>query len=49
MNFEHSVICIAAFLYAAVAVSFLLKGQYAWCMIWLCYSLANFGLMIVKK
>jgi len=49
MNFEHTVILISAFLYFSVAVSFLLKQQYAWSLVWLSYSIANFGLMLVKK
>lgn len=49
MNFEHSVISISAILYAMVGISYLFKQQYAWAMVWGCYSMANFGLILVKK
>jgi hypothetical protein len=49
MNWENSVIAISAVLYGSVGVSFLVKGQYSWALVWICYSLANFGLMLVKK
>jgi len=48
-SYESIVILISAFLYFSVAVSFLMKHQYAWSLVWLSYSIANFGLMLVKK
>jgi hypothetical protein len=49
MTFEGITVGISAFLYACVGISFLVKGQYAWSLVWICYSLANFGLILVKK
>lgn len=45
MSFETIVICIAAMLYASVGVSYLLKGSYAWAIVWFAYSTANVGLV----
>lgn len=49
MTFENTVVGIASALYFAVAISFALKGNWGWFFIWMCYSMANVGLMIVKK
>lgn len=49
MTFENIVIGISAFLYFCVAISFALKQNWGWFFIWLCYSGANIGLIIVKK
>lgn len=49
MTFENIVVGISALLYLSVAVSFAIKGNWAWSLIWLCYTGANIGLMIVKK
>jgi hypothetical protein len=49
MSFDNIVIGIAGILYLAVAVSYALKGNWGWFFIWLCYSGANLGLIIVKK
>jgi hypothetical protein len=45
MNYESIVICIAAVLYFSVGVSYFLKGNYPWAIIWVAYSVANFGLV----
>ena len=37
---------IAAVLYATVAVGYGMKKDYAWCLVWMSYSLANIGLVI---
>jgi hypothetical protein len=37
---------IAAVLYATVAVGYGMKKEYAWCLVWLSYSLANIGLVL---
>ena len=49
MNFENILIGIASLLYFSVAISFAMKGNGGWFFIWLCYSGANMGLIIVKK
>ena len=49
MTFENIVVGISALLYFAVAISFAIKGNWAWFFIWLCYSGSNVGLIIVKK
>ena len=47
-SFEEWVVAISAILYASVGVSFFLKKEYSWAMVWLAYSLANVGLILVK-
>ena len=49
MNFEQIVISISGVLYFSVAVSYFLKQQYAWAMVWFAYSMANVGLMLAAK
>jgi hypothetical protein len=49
LNFEQIVILLSAILYFSVGVSYLLKAQYAWALVWLAYSTANIGLMIAAK
>ena len=49
MNFEQIVISISGVLYFSVGVSYLLKQQYAWAMVWFAYSMANVGLMLAAK
>lgn len=45
MNYESIVVGIAAVLYFTVGVSYLLKGNYPWAIVWVAYSAANFGLI----
>ena len=49
MNFEQIVISISALLYFSVGVSYLMKRQYAWAMVWFAYSMANLGLILTSK
>jgi hypothetical protein len=49
MNFEQIVISISALLYFLVGVSYLLKCQYAWALVWFAYSTANVGLMLAAE
>lgn len=49
MNFEQIVILAAGVLYFSAAVSYLLKRDFAWSLIWFAYATANFGLMIAGK
>lgn len=37
---------IAAILYFIVAVGYAHKKEYAWCMVWMSYALANVGLVL---
>jgi mannose/fructose/N-acetylgalactosamine-specific phosphotransferase system component IID len=46
MNFETIIVGIVAVLYASVGVSYALKGNAPWAIIWLSYSSANIGLII---
>ena len=43
--FETAIIGITAVLYISVGVSYAMKGNYPWCIIWLSYGLANCGLI----
>jgi len=45
MNFETIIVGIAAVLYASVGVSYALKGNIPWSIVWFSYSSANFGLI----
>lgn len=49
MNFESIVIFSVFILYATVAISYLLKGEYAWAFVWGGYSLSNIGLIIAQS
>jgi len=37
---------LAGLMYAVVAVAYLMKKEYAWCLVWVSYAMANFGLMV---
>ena len=37
---------VAAVLYAIIAFGYLLKKEYAWCLVWTSYALANIGLVL---
>jgi len=41
-----SVPAIVSVLYFITALSHALKGEYGWAMAWMCYGLANIGLII---
>lgn len=49
MSFEQTVVGITMVLYAAVGVSYAIKGEMAWALVWLSYSSANIGLMLAAK
>lgn len=49
MNFENIVIGVSTILYLSVVINFAINGNWPWFFIWLCYSGANVGLIIVKK
>ena len=37
---------ISAILYGVVGIGYLLKKDYAWCLVWISYALANVGLVL---
>lgn len=39
--------CLVTLLYSAVGACYLLKKDYAWCMVWISYALANVGLILI--
>jgi hypothetical protein len=47
MNFETIIVGIVAILYATVGVSYALKGNYHWAIVWASYASANFGLILL--
>jgi hypothetical protein len=47
MNFESYVIAAAFLLYFIVGVSFALKSNWAWTLVYMSYAMSNLGLMIV--
>jgi hypothetical protein len=49
MKIESIAVGISALLYLGVSISFATKGNWGWALIWMCYTGANVGLMIVKK
>lgn len=49
MKFEHWVILLAGLLYASVGVSYLIKSQYAWCLVWFAYALANLAYIVALR
>ena len=49
VTFEATVVAIVTVLYAAVGVSYALKGNWPWALTWCSYSLANVGLIWAAK
>jgi hypothetical protein len=49
MSFESFVVAVSGFLYFCVSISYFLKGRYDWSFVWLCYSMANVGLIMAAK
>lgn len=47
MNFESYVIGAAFLLYFVVGISFALKSNWAWTLVYMSYAMSNLGLMIV--
>jgi len=47
MNFESYVIGAAFALYFVVGVSFALKGNWPWTLVYMSYAMSNLGLMLV--
>jgi len=47
MNFTDIIIGISGLLYLSVSVVNGFKGEWPWCFLWLCYSMANFALVAI--
>jgi len=46
ISLETVIIGISAVLYVVVAISFAMKHNWCWAMVWASYSIANFGLTL---
>ena len=49
MSFEQIVVGIAMVLYAMVGVSYTIKGDMPWALVWFSYAMANVGLIWAAK
>lgn len=49
MSFEQTVVGLAMVLYAMVGVSYAMKGDLPWALVWLSYATANVGLIWAAK
>jgi len=49
MNLEEKIIFIVFFLYIYIAVSYALKGNWPWFIVWGSYAMANFGLILATR
>ena len=49
MNFETIVVGISGCLYFCVSISYFMKQRYDWSFVWLCYAMANVGLILAAK
>lgn len=49
MNFEGIVVFLAFILYFIVGISYITKGEYAWSLVWMSYSIANLGLILAAN
>jgi hypothetical protein len=47
-EFTEYITLIVTFLYTSAAISYLLKKEYAWALVWFSYSMANVGLVILS-
>jgi hypothetical protein len=45
MGFEQIIVAVVMVLYAIVGISYALKGDFPWALVWLSYAMANVGLM----
>jgi hypothetical protein len=45
MSFEQFVVAMAMVLYAVVGISYALKGNIPWALVWMSYATANAGLI----
>ena len=49
ITFEQIAITTSGILYFLVGMTYLIKKEYAWAIIWFAYSTANIGLMLAQK
>ena len=49
ITFEQIAITTSGILYFIVGMTYLIKKEYAWAIIWFAYSTANIGLMLAQK
>ena len=47
LSYSDIVIGISGLLYLSVAIFNACKGDWPWSFLWLCYSLANFALVVI--
>ena len=40
---------ISAILYMIVGIGYFLRNEYAWCLVWVSYALANVGLVLAAS
>jgi len=45
MTFENIIVAIVMLLYATVGISYALKGNGPWALVWISYAAANLGLI----
>ena len=45
MGFEQTIVAVVMVLYAIVGVSYAIKGDFPWALVWFSYAMANVGLM----
>lgn len=49
MTFENIIVFCVFVLYAIVAISHAIKGNYAWACVWGGYAVANVGLLVAQS
>jgi hypothetical protein len=47
-EFTEYITLVVTFLYASAGISYLLKKEYAWALVWFSYAMANVGLVILS-
>jgi len=47
-EFTEYITLMVTFLYTSAAISYLLKKEYAWALVWFSYAMANVGLVILS-
>ena len=45
MTLEQAVVSVVTILYGIVGISYALKGNLPWALVWISYSMANIGLI----
>jgi len=49
MNTEEKIVFLVFFLYAYVAASYAIKGNWPWSIVWGSYAMANLGLILASR